>query len=146
MIVLVDKVVYQLGFLYVIVGDFVHQLGFVCRSLHFEMFEVVEVFVCNIFVYMVQKDLVENNNHHQMINSLYDRVFVVYFYFVEKMGNLRYDPVKDVDNLGNLLSWLMDLEDFNIENIHDSACLFEEVDLFLMDLRNYNCVLQNSFS
>ena len=33
----------------------------------------------------------KNHNHHQ-INSLYKRVFVVYFYFVEKMGNFRYDP------------------------------------------------------
>ena len=123
-----------MGFVYVIVGDFVYQLGFVGKSLHFETFEVIEVFVCNILVYMVQNILVENNHHHQLTNSFYDSVFVVYFYFVEKVGNFRYDPVEDVDNLGKLLSWLMYLEDSNFENLHASAYFFEEVDMFLMGL------------
>ena len=85
---------------------------------------------------MVQKYLVESNHHHQMICNLYDKVFVVYSYFVEKMGNFHYNPVEVVDNLGNLLNWLMYLGDSNSEKIRGSACFFEEVDLFLMDLRN----------
>ena len=45
----------------------------------FEMLDVVEVFVHDILVYMVQKYLVDNIRHHLMIKSLYNRVFVVYF-------------------------------------------------------------------
>ena len=81
-----------------------------------------------------------------LICCLYSRVFVVYFYFVGKMDNFHYDPVEDVDTLENLLSWLMYLKDSNIANVHDSALFFDEVDLFLMDLRSYNCVLKNYFS
>ena len=43
---------------------------------------------------MVQKYLVDHNHrHHQMINSLCYMLNVFYFYFVEKMGNFRYNPV-----------------------------------------------------
>ena len=135
-----------MDFLHALVVGSVYLLGFVGKSSHFGMVEIVAVFLCDILVCMVQKYLVESNHHHQMINNLYDRVFVAYSYFIEKIGNFRYDPVEDVDNLGNLLSWLMYLEDSNSENIRRSACFSEEVDLFLMDSRNYNCVLQNCFS
>ena len=60
---------------------------------------------------MVQKYLVDNNRHHRMVNSLYNRVFAVYFYFFGKMGSFRYDRVKDVDGLETLLSLLMYLGD-----------------------------------
>ena len=42
---------------------------------------------------MVQKYLVADNQLHQMINSVYYMVYVVYFYFVERMGNFHYNPV-----------------------------------------------------
>ena len=62
----------------------------------------------DILVYMVQIYLVGNNRHHLMINNLiYKMVFVVYFYFVGKMGNFHSDLVRDVDSLENLLSLLM---------------------------------------
>ena len=58
-----------------------------------------------ILVCMVPKYLVGNNRHHLMINNLmYDMVFVVYFYFVGKMGKFHYDLVRDVDSHGNLLN------------------------------------------
>ena len=75
------------------VANFVYQLGFVDKSLHFGMLDFVEVFVCNVLVYMVQKYLVENNHHHRML-SLCNRAIVVYFYFVEKKSSFRYDPVE----------------------------------------------------
>ena len=65
------------------VADFVYQLSFVAKSLCFEMLAFLEVFVHDTFMYMVQKYLVDSNRHHLMINSwMYNRVFVVYFYFV----------------------------------------------------------------
>ena len=42
---------------------------------------------------MVQKYLVGSDHHHQMTSSLCYKVYVVYFYSVEKMGNFHYDPV-----------------------------------------------------
>ena len=54
---------------------------------------------------MVQKYVVDDNHRHQMINSLCYMVYVVYFYFVEKMGNFHYNPVEGVDYLENLLNW-----------------------------------------
>ena len=63
----------------------------------FEMPDFVEVFVHDTLVYMVQKYLVDSNRHQLMIIScLYNRVFVVYSYFVEKMGKLHSDPVENV--------------------------------------------------
>ena len=115
------------------------------KSLQFEMLEFVEVFVCDILVYMVQKYLVDNNRHHRMINSLYNRVFVVYFYFVEKLDSFRYDPVRDVDGLGSLLSLLMYLGNSIFLKLNDLAYFFEEDELFVMDLRNYYCLLVNVF-
>ena len=67
----------------------------------FEMLDVVEVFVHDILVYMVRKYLVDNIRHHLMIKSLYNRVFVVYFSFVGKMGNFCSDPVRNVGSHGN---------------------------------------------
>ena len=108
---------------------------------------MVAIFVCNILVYMVQKCLVDDNYHHQMIGNLFNKVFVVYSYFVEKMGNFHYDPVEGVDYLGNLLNWSMYLEDSNNENIRGLgfACFFGGVHLFLNDVHNYSCVLQKCF-
>ena len=51
-------------------------------------------------------------------------VYVVYFYFVKKMGNFHYNPVEGVDYLENLLNWLMCLEDSNKENISDSNFVY----------------------
>ena len=34
-----------------------------------------------------------SSGRHQMINSLYYMVYVVYFYSVEKMGSFHYNPV-----------------------------------------------------
>ena len=76
---------------------------------------------------MVQNDLVENINHHQIFCN---RVFVVYFYFAEEMVFFRYDPVEDADNLGNLLSLLMFLGNSNYEKIHGFAYFFEGVEFF----------------
>ena len=82
-----------------------------------------------------------------MISNLCYKVFVVYSYFVEKMGNFHYDPVEGVNYLENLLNLLMYLEDSNNENIRDLgfAYFFGGVDLFLTDLHNYICVLQKCF-
>ena len=52
-----------------------------------------------------------------MISNLSYKVFVVYSYFGEKMGNFHYNPVEGVDYLENLLNWSMYLEDSNNENI-----------------------------
>ena len=87
------------------------------KSSYFEMVEIVAVFVCDILVYMVQKCLVDDNHHHQMINNLCKNVFVVYFYFNEKMGNFHYNSVEGVEFLGKLLNWSMYLEDSNSENL-----------------------------
>ena len=57
--------------------------------------ECVVVFVYDTLVCMVQKYLV--NDHHRWIHNPYGEVFVVNFYFVEKMDNFHYDPVEDVD-------------------------------------------------
>ena len=81
------------------------------------MVEIVAVFVCDSLAYMVQKCLVDDNHHYQMIGNLCNKVIVVYFRFVEKMGNFHYDPVEGVDYLENLLNLLMYLEDSNNENI-----------------------------
>ena len=89
------------------VGSFVYQLGFVGKFLHSEIFEFVGVFVHDILEYMVQKYLVGNNHDHRMINCLYNRGFVVYFYFVGKMCNFHYDLVGDMGDLGSLLGFVM---------------------------------------
>ena len=102
-----------MNFVYALVGDFVYLLGFVDQFSYFGMVEIVAVFVSDILVYMVQKYLVDNNHHHQMINNSYNKVFVVYFYFVEKMGNFHCDLVEGVNCFENFLNWLMYLGDSN---------------------------------
>ena len=82
------------------------------------MYKVFALLVCDILGYTVQKYLVVNN-HHQMINNLYDEVLAFYFYFAERMGNFHYDPVEDVSLFKNLLSWLLLLGCPNSENRHD---------------------------
>ena len=115
------------------------------------MVEIVAVLVFDILVYIVQKCLVDDNHYRQMIGNLCNKAFAVYSYFNEKMGNFHYYPVEGVDFLGNLLNWSIYLEDSNNENISDIGfvCFFGGggggVGLFLTDLRNYNCVLQNCF-
>ena len=71
------------------------------------MLEFVEVFVHNILACMVQKNLVDNTRHRLMINNLYNRIFVVYSYFVGKKGNFQSDIVRDVDSHGKSLNLLM---------------------------------------
>ena len=87
----------------------------------FGMLDFVEVFVHDILVYMVQK------------------------YLVGKMDNFHSDLMRDVDSHENLLNLLMYLENFIFVKINDFAYLFGEDELFVMDLHNYNCVLQNYF-
>ena len=101
---------------YVLVVDFVYLLGL--EKKFYCMYEVVAIFLCDILGYMVQKCLVVNN-HHQMRNNSYDEVLAFYFYFVERMDNFHYDPVEDVNEFENLLSWLLSLGYPNSENIHD---------------------------
>ena len=60
----------------------------------------------DILVCMVQKYLVDNNCHHRMINSLYNRVFVVYFFFIGKMDNFQSDLVRDVDSHGSFTDFV----------------------------------------
>ena len=115
------------------VGSFVYQLGFVGKFLHSEMFEILGVFVYDILGYIVQKYLVGNNHHHRMINCLYSRVFVVYFYFVGKMGNFHYDLVGDMGDLGSLLGFVMCLEDSIFVKINDFVYFCGGVGLFVMD-------------
>ena len=106
------------------VVDSVYLLDFVGKSSYFGMVEIVAVFLYNLLACMVQKSLVDDNHHLQMLNNLFNKMFVVYSYFVEKMGNFYYNPVEGVDNLGNLLNWSMYLEDSNSENIRGFACCF----------------------
>ena len=73
---------------------------------------------------MVQNYLVDTNLYHQMISNLCYKVFVVYSHFVEKMDNFHYNPVEGVDYLGNLLNWLMYLEDSNNENIRGLSFVY----------------------
>ena len=100
-----------MSFVYALVVDSAYLLDFVGKLLYFGMTEIVAVFVCDILVFMVQKCLVDDNHHHQMMGNLCNKVFVVYFCFVEKMGNFHYNPVEGVDYFGNLLNWSMYLED-----------------------------------
>ena len=78
-----------MDFVYAFVVGFVYLLGFVGKFSYFEMVEFVAVFVCDNLYCMVQKYRVGDNNLLQMINSLYHMVYVVYFYFVERMGNFH---------------------------------------------------------
>ena len=74
----------------------------------FEMLGFVEAFGHDILVSTVQKYLVGYNRHHLTVNSsMYNKVFVIYFYFVGKMGNYHSDLVRDVDSHGCLLTLLM---------------------------------------
>ena len=75
------------------------------------MLDVVEVFLHDILVYMAQKDLVDKICFYLMINSLYSKVFVVYFYFVGKVDSFQYYPVRDMDDLESLLGFVKYLED-----------------------------------
>ena len=103
-----------MSLVYALVVDSVYLFDFVDKFSYFGMVEIVAVFVCDVLVYMVQKYLVDNNHHHhQMINNSYNKVFVVYFYFVEKMGNFHCDLVEGVNFFENLLNWLMYLGDSN---------------------------------
>ena len=72
-------------------------------------------------------------------------VFVVYFYFVGKMGNFHYDLVRDVYSHEIILNLLMSLENSSFVKTNDIAYVFGEDELFLMSLHNYNCVLRNYF-
>ena len=74
-------------------------------------------------------------------------VYVVYIYFVEKMGNFHYNPVEGVDYLENLLNWSMSLGDSNNGNLRGLIFVYfiGRVDLFLIGVHNYNCVLQKCF-
>ena len=98
---------------YALVVDSVYLFDFVGKLSYFGMAEIVVVFVCDILVYTVQKYRFENSHHHLMINSLNNRVFVAYFYFVGKMGNFHCDLVEGVNYFENLLNWLVYLGDSN---------------------------------
>ena len=98
------------------------------------MLAFLEVFVHDTLMYMAQKYLVDSNRHHLMINSwMYNRVFVVYFYFVRKMGNFFSDPVRDVYSHGSLLSLMMYFESFIFVKINDFVYFFGGNELFVMD-------------
>ena len=73
-----------MGFVYAFVVDFVYLLDFIGKISYFGMVEIIAVFVWDILVYMVQKCLVDDNHHHQMISNLWNKVFVVSSYFVLK--------------------------------------------------------------
>ena len=76
---------------------------------------------------------------------MYNMVFLVYFYFVGKMGEFHSDLVRDVDSHQNLLNFLMSLGNLSFVKVNDFTYLFGEDELFVMDLHFYNCVLQNYF-
>ena len=67
-----------MSFVYALVVDSAYLLDFVGKFSYFGMAEIVAVFLCDILVYMVQKRLVDDNNHRQMIGILCNKVFVVY--------------------------------------------------------------------
>ena len=91
---LVEKIVYYLGFAFVLVVDFVYLLD--VEKKFYDTYMVFALLVRDIPGYTVQKYLVVNN-HHQKISNPYDEVLAFYFYFVERMGNFHYDPVEDVN-------------------------------------------------
>ena len=68
-------------------------------------------------------------------------------FFVGRMGNFQYNPVKVVDYLENLLNLSTFSGDSNNENIRDLnfVYFFGEVDLFFVCEHNYNYVLQRCF-
>ena len=82
-----------------------------------------------------------------MISNLCYKVFVVYSYFVEKMGNFHYNPVEGVGYPEKLLNWSMYLGDSNNGNIRELNFVYfwGGVDLFFIGVHNYNCVLQKCF-
>ena len=113
--------------------------------LYFEILDFVEVFVYDILLCMVQKYLVDNYRY-LMVNSLMcDMVFVVYFNFVEKMDNFHCDLERDVDSHENLLNMLMSWKSSTFVKIGNFAFVYEEDELFSMDVHTYNCVLRNYF-
>ena len=112
--------------------------------LYFEILDFVEVFVYDILLCMVKKYLADDIRHHLMINNLMcDMVFVVFSYFVGKMGNSHYNLERAVDNHGNLLNLLMTLKNSTFAKIKDVAYVYGEDELFSMGLHNYNCALRN---
>ena len=91
---LVKKIVYLLGFAFVLVVDFVYLSG--VEKNFYDVYMVFAFLVRDILGYMVQIYLVVND-HHQRIGNPFDEVLVFYFCSVERMGNFHYDPVEDVD-------------------------------------------------
>ena len=128
-----------MGFVNSLVVDSAYLLDFVGKLSYFGIVEIV---------YMVQKCLVDDNHHHQMISNLCIRCLLFILISLKKMGNFHYNIVEDVDFLGNLLNWSMYLEDSNSANIRGLGFAYFSgagVDLFLIDVHNYSCVLQKCF-
>ena len=61
------------------------------------------------------------------------------------MENYHFGLVKFVGNHQNLLNLLLDVGNFVFRKINDFVYLYEEVQMFVVYLHSYNCVLQNCF-
>ena len=90
-----------MDFVVELVVDVVHLLVVEKNSYDLYVFSVF--LVHDILEYMVQICLVVKN-HHLRISNPFDKMFVFYFYFVEKMVNFHCDPVEDL--FGNLLNYI----------------------------------------
>ena len=90
-----------MGFVAELIVDFVYLL--VVEKKFYDMYVVSVFLVHDILDYRVQIYLVVRN-HHLRISNPFDKMFVFYFYFVEKMDSFHYDPVEDVNLFGNLLN------------------------------------------
>ena len=90
-----------MGFVAELVVDFVYLS--VVEKKFYDLYVVSVLLVHDILDYMVQIYLVVKN-HHLRISNPFDKMFVFYFYFVEKMDSFHYDPVKDVNLFKNLLN------------------------------------------
>ena len=94
------------------VCEFVKLLSFANKNYYFEMLCLVEVVVHGIPVYMVQKNRVDKSHDRLMIiiTVVYNKLFVVSFYFVENMGKFHSDLVNFVGSHETLLNLMMVLE------------------------------------
>ena len=90
-----------MGFVAELVVDFVY-LSIVEKKFY-DLYVVSVLLVHDILDYTVQIYLVVKN-HNLRISNPFDKMFVFYFYFVEKMDSFHYDPVKDVNLFESLLN------------------------------------------
>ena len=82
-----------------------------------------------------------------MFNKVYCAYFdfVPCFYSVEKMDNFHFGLVKFVDSYKNLLKLLLVIQNFVFLKIIAFEYLGEKIQVLVVYLHSYNCVLQSYF-